>query len=279
MRNPEWMTIAPRVPEIASAQADDIPAEPEDEVIFASTAKAGYRMINLSRLRRLAFAILAAMLVTAGSAAALQPFTAKDLASLDRVSDPQISPDGRLVVYDLRSTDYDANTSSHALWLIDLQAKPAAPRRLAASDGGATNPRWSPDGRTIYFLSSRAGGAQVWRTDLEGAKAVQVTKLPMEVGTFRVSPDSRHLVVSVAVFPDCDTLDCTKARQDARSVTKANGVLYDKLFVRHWDEWADGTPATALGRNPGFRGQYGRRAGARDEGIRRRRAQQTLRRR
>ncbi|HTZ70598.1 MAG TPA: S9 family peptidase, partial [Acetobacteraceae bacterium] len=117
--------------------------------------------------------------------------------------------------------------------------------RLPASDGGATNPRWSPDGKSIYFLSDRSGTTQIWRTDLavtpNGAAPTQVTNLPLPVGAFAIAPDGNTLIVSLAVFPDCESPACTKQRQDARKANKATGQLYDHLFVRHWDEWADGT--------------------------------------
>ncbi len=188
-----------------------------------------------------AIVAIAAGLAVAPVAMAERPFTAKDLATLDRVSNPKVSPDGRYAVYDLRTVDYAENKSVHGLWLIDLDHAGAGSHRLAISDGGATDPYWSPDGKAIYFASDRSGSNQVWRTDLTGAKAVQVTQLPLDVGAFRVAPDDRHLVVSLAVFPDCGTIACTKARLDAKAASKANGVVYDKLFVRHWDEWADGT--------------------------------------
>src|SRR5271156_6582653 len=95
---------------------------------------------------------IAALSLTA-AAHADRPFTAKDLATMDRVSNPKLSPDGRYVVYDLRTVDYDANKSAHALWLIDLDKAGDAPHRLAASDGGATDPYWAPGGKAIYFLS------------------------------------------------------------------------------------------------------------------------------
>jgi acylaminoacyl-peptidase len=185
--------------------------------------------------------------VLAGSAHA-RPFTAHDLVMLDRISDPHLSPDGARVVYDVRSTDLAANKGTHALWVACANCAPgpaSQPVRLAASAGGATNPRWSPDGNAVFFLSSRSGSAQVWRTDLSaapvGTAPTQVTKLPVPVGAFRVAPDGATLVVSLAVFPDCETPACTKQRLDARKGQKASGQVYDKLFVRHWDEWADGT--------------------------------------
>jgi dipeptidyl aminopeptidase/acylaminoacyl peptidase len=183
----------------------------------------------------------AALVFVSSTAHADRPFTAKDLATLERVSNPKLSPDGHHIVYDLRTTDYEGNKSVHALWLIDLDHAGEGAHRLAASDGGATDPYWSPDSKAIYFASSRSGGNQIWRTDLAGAQAVQVTQLPLDAGAFRVTPDGKHLVVGVAVFPDCDTLGCTKSRMDAKAANKASGVVYDKLFVRHWDEWADGT--------------------------------------
>jgi acylaminoacyl-peptidase len=195
-------------------------------------------------------ALRAACLVAAllGTSAHARPFTAHDLVMLDRISDPHLSPDGSRVVYDIRSTDLAANKGTHALWVVCANCAPgptSQPVRLAASAGGATNPRWSPDGNAIFFLSMRSGSAQVWRTDLSaapiGTAPVQVTKLPVPVGTFAISPDGNTLVVSLAVFPDCETPACTKQRLDARKSQKATGQIFDKLFVRHWDEWADGT--------------------------------------
>ena len=191
-------------------------------------------------LRRLLLASAALALAFAlPAAAAPRGFTAKDMTTLDRVSDPHVSPDGHWVVYDLRTTDWEADKGLHSLWIADLTAKDPAPQRLAVSDGGATNPRWSADGKAIYFVSPRSGSDQVWRTAPDGVAATQVTRLPLDVQAFKLSPDGRTLVVGLAVFPDCKTLQCTLDR-NARPKSPT-GQIYDKLFVRHWDEWADGT--------------------------------------
>ncbi len=199
----------------------------------------GWRVKERTVNPRILFA--AALSFAAVAHADPRPFTPKDLTTLDRVSNPKLSPDGRYVVYELRTVDYDDNKSSHSLWLIDIDHAGEGPHLLAASDGGAEDPHWSPDGKAIYFASARGGAKQIWRTDIAGAQATQVTQLPLEPGAFRITPDAKHLVVGIAVFPNCDTLACTKTRMDAKAAEKATGVLYDKLFVRHWDEWADGT--------------------------------------
>ncbi|WP_371811025.1 prolyl oligopeptidase family serine peptidase [Caulobacter sp. S45] len=183
--------------------------------------------------RRFAPLLLTAALGLGGAAQA-RPFTARDLVSLDRVSDPHVSPDGRAIAYDVRSTDLAANTGVHAVWL--LQA--GQPRKLT---GDATSPRWSADGKALFVLSGRSGSDQVWRVGLDGGAPMQVTHLPLDVGAFRVSPDGRTLVVSMAVFPDCETPACTAQRVAGRKADKASGQVFDHLFVRHWDTWADGT--------------------------------------
>ena len=195
---------------------------------------------------RVAASVLALSAAVVGAAAAQIPakadiFTAKEMASLDRLSDPRVSPDGRYVLYSVRTMDYPANRASMSLWLADLKTK-MAPRRLKISDGGAASGRWSADGKTIYFSSSRAGGTeQVFKTDVMGETATQVTSAPFDVQAFKVAPDGKTIVVGMAVFPDCADFACTEARLAAKTATKATGVVYDRLFVRHWDAWNDGT--------------------------------------
>lgn len=172
-----------------------------------------------------------------------RPFTAQDLVSLDRLSDPRLSPDGTRVAFDIRRTDLAANKGVHALATICLTCSgaDAAAQPLDTGKGGATNPRWSADGTALYFLSSRSGSPQVWRVPAAGGVPTQVTALPLPVGAFAIAPDGRTLVVSQPMFPDCDTPACTADRQAAAKKTRASGQIFEKLFVRHWDEWADGT--------------------------------------
>ncbi len=174
-----------------------------------------------------------------------RPFTYQDLLMLDRISGLSVDPTGRYAVFNVRATDMDKNKGVTTLWLKDLNA-PATPEvKLGVSEGGATGAQWSPDGSAIYFLSGRGadGLTQVWKTDIKGAVATQVTRLPLDVGSYRITPDGKGLVVSLAVFPGCrgDEIACTVKVQDEDKADKSSGQLYKRLFVRHWDTWADGT--------------------------------------
>ena len=114
-------------------------------------------------------------------------FTPTDLNLLARVSDPQVSPNGRYVVYVQRETDLEANRGRNDLWLVDLDAAPLKPRRLTQHSANDTHPRWSVDGTSIYFLSTRAGSTQIWRLPMSGGEAVQITDYPLDVGSFKFS--------------------------------------------------------------------------------------------
>ena len=166
-------------------------------------------------------------------------FTYTDMLNANRLSDPRVSPDGRHVVYNVRATDMEANRGVSSLMIQNLDGE-GEPRRLAISDDGANTARWGSDGG-LYFLSGRSGSSQVWKTDSTGATATQVTDLPLDVNAYRLSPDASKVVVSLAVYPTCDDLACSVARGTEAAARKSTGQVYDRMFVRHWDTWADGT--------------------------------------
>jgi acylaminoacyl-peptidase len=188
-------------------------------------------------LRIAAFLALALAIVVPAEA---RPFTAKDLATLDRLSDPHISPDGRYIAYNVRSTDWDANRGVNALWVLERGAIGSPPRLIRDQEKSGTQPRWSPDGAWLYFLSGRSGSVQIWRMPAGGAEAKQVTNLPLDVAFYRLAPDGRTIVAAINVYPDCDTLACSKAKQEAKAKVKASGTLYTSATPRFWDTYLDG---------------------------------------
>jgi dipeptidyl aminopeptidase/acylaminoacyl peptidase len=173
-------------------------------------------------------------------AAGKSPFTADDLVRLERISDPQASADGRYVAFTVRETDMEANKGRTDLWLLDLDAEKPEPRRLTQHEANDSKPRWSHDGSSIYFLSTRSGSSQVWRLMLAGGEAMQVTRFPVDVNELKVAPRGARLLVSLEVFADCADLDCTAKRLETSENSPARGQAYDRLFVRHWDTWKDG---------------------------------------
>jgi dipeptidyl aminopeptidase/acylaminoacyl peptidase len=199
--------------------------------------------------RRQLMAALSCVGVVAGAAAAtaaaappgepLLPFSVSDLVRLSRISEVAAAPDGKRVVFTLRTNDMEANKGRSSVWLLETDKRGAAPQQLTDGGDNSNSPEWSNDGRFVYFLSNRGGSTQVWRAAPGGA-ATQVTKLPLDVGSFHVAPQQDRIVVSAEVFLDCEDLDCTKQRIDAKARSAATGVMYQQLMVRHWDTWGDG---------------------------------------
>ncbi|MDP3671089.1 MAG: S9 family peptidase [Telluria sp.] len=192
---------------------------------------------------KLRLLLLGTAMVATGALAAPRGLTVEDLVNLERVGAPLLSPDASRVIYTVRSTNMDKNRGHTEVWMLDLRAAKPVPQRLTHSDASNSDPAWSPSGDAIYFLSGRSGSSQVWRLPLSGGESSQVTDLPLDVDNFRLSPTGDRLAMSLAVFRDCADLACTKARLDERKKNKASGRIYDRLFVRHWDTWADGRNA------------------------------------
>ena len=165
------------------------------------------------------------------------PFTAEDLVSLERIGAPSASPDGAWIVFSLRNTDLAEDRGRTNLWIVRPDGTDL--RRLTSQPGDDADPCWSPDGSTVYYLSTRSGSSQVWKAPLSGAEPVQVTDLPLDLANLKISSDGLYLAFSMPVFPGSGYTE-TAARLAAIGEQKASGRVFDTLPVRHWDAFDDG---------------------------------------
>jgi dipeptidyl aminopeptidase/acylaminoacyl peptidase len=125
----------------------------------------------------------------------------EDVFDLAWVTDPRLSPDGRTVAYCVNTVDRDANSYRSAIFIVPEDGS-RPPRNLTSGERIDAQPRWSPDGGRLAFVSTRAGGpGQLYVVGVSGGEPLRLTDLPEDVRTPAWSPDGVRLVFAARV-PD-----------------------------------------------------------------------------
>jgi dipeptidyl aminopeptidase/acylaminoacyl peptidase len=184
------------------------------------------------------------LLPSLATSAEKRPMQIEDLFKFKRVAEPQISPDGKLVVYQVTSVDLDANKSSTNLWLAATDGKTPS-KQLTTTPKSDRHPRWSPDGKKILFESNRSGSSQLWVIALDGGEAKQLTNISTGASGGMWSPDAKKIAFVSSVYPEfsdkpfkeSDAANKKKLEETEASPIKAK--VFSKLFYRHWDEYVE----------------------------------------
>jgi dipeptidyl aminopeptidase/acylaminoacyl peptidase len=187
--------------------------------------------------------LLLANMPAAALAEGKRPMTIDDLFRFKRVSDPQISPDGKAVAYVVGTVDLKGNRTTSNIWLVPTGG--GKPRQLTTAAKKDSHPRWSPDGKRILFESNRSGASQLWVIDVGGGEAKQLTTIASEASTALWSPDGKWIAFVSAVYPEysakpfkeSDALNKKRKEEAEKSPVKAR--VFKRLFFRHWDEWVE----------------------------------------
>ncbi len=152
-------------------------------------------MVHLHFLRILLTLAAAAALL--GQNAAKRNINLDDLMRLRDVSNPEVSPDGKWVLYTVASIDKEGDKRKTDLWMVSWDGAQTVQLTYGSDAAGA--PRWSPDGKYISFTSSRPGkakGSQVWVLDRRGGEARQLTDVKdQRISEYQWAPDSKKLLL------------------------------------------------------------------------------------
>ena len=159
--------------------------------------------------------------------------TFDDFIAMKAVGDPQLSPDGKWVAYAVTEYSLKENRGTGRIWLAELET--GQTRRVTEGPGSDRQPRWSPDGTTLAFVSTRQNGPQLWVLPIAGGEARRVTNLGDGVSDPVWLPDGKGLLVTSDIkWPADQEID----RRNGDYPTDAR--IWTDLLWRHWDDWRAG---------------------------------------
>jgi dipeptidyl aminopeptidase/acylaminoacyl peptidase len=215
--------------------------------------------------------LLAASLALTPAPAQKRPMTFQDLMAMKRVSDPQISPSGKWVLFSVTDVSLEKNTKVNHLWVVPI----AGGKEIQVTTGeGESNGRFSPDGKKVALSMKGQIYEMPWDESTgKLGEPTQVTNVNGGADGAIWSPDSKRLMFVVSVYPECsEKADwaaedaCDKAKDDAANASPVKAQLFTGLLYRHWNAFtgerrshvavvnaADGTglrdltPASAVG--------------------------------
>src|SRR5450631_3946553 len=198
-------------------------------------------------MRRLLLSLLVFALTLPAVAQAKHPFTFHDMMKLKRVGEPEVSPDGKWVIFSVVDVDLDANAKTPHIWIVPTAG---GQEKEIIADQDADRPRWAPDGKRFAFLSTKEGGSQVWIADFDDAAGKvtgvhKLTSIATEAGGELWSPDGMNILFASDVYPECDGVPAAENACNAKKLEEANkskvkAQIFDHLLYRHWNAYKEG---------------------------------------
>src|SRR6202167_3799073 len=198
-------------------------------------------------MRRFFPAFLALITFTMPAVAqAKHPFTFEDMMKLRRVGEPEVSPDGKWVIFSVVDVDLEANTKTPHIWIV---ATAGGQEREIIADQDADRPRGAPDGKRFAFISTKEGGSQVWVAQFDNTAGTvtrvwKLTSVATEAGGEVWSPDAKNILFTSDVYPECDAQDdpitCNAKMLDEANKSKVQAQIFTHLLYRHWNAYKEG---------------------------------------
>lgn len=159
--------------------------------------------------------------VSAAAPPASKPLTIDDVLQYRPVSRAVLSPDGRAVAFVVARADLKENLFNTDVWIV-ATSPGASPVQLTNGPKRDENPKWSPDGRRLAFLSNRDGKMQIWLISPTGGEATRLTDSPTDVADFEWSPDGSKIAYTA---PDPES-EAEKKRKEE----EGDYVVVDQEF-------------------------------------------------
>lgn len=167
--------------------------------------------------------------MTTSAAGASTPLTPDQVVGHKRPSFPQISPDGKTVLYTVRQISKSGEHVESGIWIVDADG--SEPRQFSSGISNDDEPRWSPDGSRVAFLSDRAerGSQSVYVISPSGGEAVRAFEHQGDMESLTWSPDGQYLAV-LMTEPETDEEKKRREERDDANVWDTD-FKYQRLWV------------------------------------------------
>lgn len=157
--------------------------------------------------------------------------TVEDMWAMKRIGAFDVSPDGKTIAFAATTYNLESNKGNSDIWLVDSDGKNL--RALKNSDAGESNPKFSPDGKSIAYELK----GQVWQCNLEGKNDVQLTNIYTGASGFVWSNDGKFGLFVSSVYPDCTTQECNEQKDKTADESKVKAKIITELMYRSWNDW------------------------------------------
>ncbi len=165
-------------------------------------------------------------------------FTFYDMIEMTRLSSPVVSSDGKFVAFTGTKYSLEKNKGNTDIYLYKTETGETV--KLTNNNAADFNPVFSPCGKYLYFLSTRTGKSELYRMSLSGGEPEKVSDFPVSIANFKISPNGKYFSFTADVYVDAKSLEETAERDKKKDENKCTALVYDSLFIRHWDRWEDG---------------------------------------
>jgi dipeptidyl aminopeptidase/acylaminoacyl peptidase len=177
------------------------------------------------------FSIFTFLIFAISLSFAQNKLTPELLWKFGRVSDVQVSPDKKQILYGITKYSLEANKGNRDLYVLTVAT--GAVNKITESEGSEWNGVWRPDGKKIGYLAVEGGAAQLWEMNADGTDKQRISFVPDGMNGFAYAPDMKHIVYFADVKLDTTVTDRYP------DLPKADAAIYDDLMYRHWDNWTD----------------------------------------
>lgn len=180
-------------------------------------------------MKRLMLALT--LLLGTATLAQKQPLNVDDLWAMKRIGDVAVSPDGKNLAFTVQQFSFEENKGNTDIWLINADGKNL--RVFKNSEKNESQPKFTPDGKKLSYIK----GGQLYTANFDGSEETKLTDVYSGVSGVVWSPCGKKFLFVSAVYPELNTQEENKAKDDETEKSKVKAQIFTELMYKSWNDW------------------------------------------